>query len=328
MVEVKNVTKTYGKKMALKGVSFSVEKGEILGFLGVNGAGKSTTLNIISGYISPNEGDVLVNGESVVEDPVKARKNLGYLPEVPPLYLDMTVLAYLKFCYDLKKIKSKTKVDHITEICKKLDILDVNGRLLKNLSKGYRQRVGLAAALLGEPQVIILDEPSVGLDPRQVVEMRALITDLGKKHTVILSSHILSEVQEICSRIIIINGGSIVADESTDSIIQKLSCKSQIALQAEGDNERVLDVLKGVEGICEVRSVKNIEGSIFEYILQLDDLPDLLVRKNIFLALAKSSLPILDMHSCNTSLENVFLKLTGPKLLDKGKTESAGKVTD
>ncbi len=317
MVEVQGITKTYGNKKAVKGITFSVEKGEILGFLGVNGAGKSTTLNIITGYICPNEGDVIIDGKSVVEEPVKARGGLGYLPEVPPLYLDMTVLAYLKFCCELKKVKSKSKLDHIAEICKRLNILDVKGRLLKNLSKGYRQRVGLAAALLGEPQVIILDEPSVGLDPRQVVEMRDLIKELGKKHTVVLSSHILSEVQEICSRIIIINDGSIVADEPTASIVQKLSCKSQIVLEVEGEEEKVLNILKGVEGVSGVNSSKNIEENIFEYVLQLGDLSDISVRKNIFFALAKGSFPIVDMHSYNTSLENVFLSLTESKPLNK-----------
>ena len=310
MIEVKKISKTYGSKKAVKEVSFSVKQGEILGFLGVNGAGKSTTLNMITGYVCPSSGDVVVDGDSVIEDPLKAKKKIGYLPELPSLYLDMTVLSYLKFCCDIKKIKLKNKLDYINNVCKKLDILDVQKRIIKNLSKGYKQRVGLAAALLGEPPVIVLDEPSVGLDPRQVVEMRALIKELGKKHTVILSSHILSEVQEICSRILIINNGVIVADESTENVVQKLSSKGQISLKVEGPNEKVSTLLESVEGICEVTTKGNAGENIFEYNLSFGNLPELQVRKNIFFALSKNGFPLLDICASDSSLESLFLMLT------------------
>ena len=217
MIEVKNLTKRYGSNLALNHIHFSLEEGTILGFLGPNGAGKSTTMNIITGYLSPTEGSITVDGFDTLENPLEAKKRIGYLPEIPPLYTDMTVKEYLNFMYDLKKVKLPRK-EHIAEICSLVKIDDVYGRLIANLSKGYRQRVGIAQALLGNPPVLILDEPTVGLDPKQIIEIRNLIKSLGRKHTVILSSHILSEVQAVCERVIVINRGSIVADGTPDSL--------------------------------------------------------------------------------------------------------------
>ena len=310
MVEVKNLVKKYGNIKALDDISFSVKKGEILGFLGDNGAGKSTTLNIITGYLYPSKGTVTVDGENVLENPLKARKKIGYLPEIPPLYLDMTVFSYLKFVYDLKKVRNENKEEHIKKTCNKVGILDVRKRLIKNLSKGYKQRVGLASALLGDPPIIILDEPSVGLDPRQVVQMRALIKSLGKEHTVILSSHILSEIQEICSRILIINNGKIVADDSTDGILKNLSQKNSVLIEVEGKKEKVLNVLGKIDGITKILDTVEKENNVFEYTLSCGDIPENIVKKNVFFSLAKESLPILSMKNIESNLENVFLELT------------------
>ena len=321
MVEVKNLVKRYGNIKALDDISFSVKKGEILGFLGDNGAGKSTTLNIITGYLYPGKGTVTIDGEDVLENPLKARKKIGYLPEIPPLYLDMTVLSYLKFVFDLKKIKTKNKEEHVEKTCQEVGILDVKKRLIKNLSKGYKQRVGLASALLGEPPIIILDEPSVGLDPRQVVQMRELIKNLGKEHTVILSSHILSEVQEICSRILIINKGKIVANDSTDGILKNLSRKDSILIEVEGDKEKVLALLGKIDGIAKILDTIEKENGVFEYTLSFGDIPKNTVKKNIFFSLAKESLPILNMKNIESNLENVFLELTDSKASGNLKQE-------
>ena len=217
MIEVKHITKSYGRRSALDDVSFKIDEGDVLGFLGANGAGKSTTMNIITGYISSDSGEVLINGKSILDDPTEAKKNIGYLPEIPPLYNDMTVEKYLKFMFDLKKVRLPMK-EHINSICDKVGITDVKGRIIKHLTKGYRQRVGLAQALLGDPPVLILDEPTVGLDPAQIIEMRKLIKELGEKHTIILSSHVLSEVQAVCDKIIIINNGKIAAQGVTDEL--------------------------------------------------------------------------------------------------------------
>ena len=217
MIEVRNLTKQYGSKKAVDNISFTVNDGEILGFLGPNGAGKSTTMNMLTGYISSTSGEALINGINILDEPMKAKKEIGYLPELPPLYLDMTVKEYLSFVYDLKKCKIP-KQAHLEEICKLVKISDVYNRVIKHLSKGYKQRVGMAQALIGNPKILILDEPTVGLDPKQILDIRNLIKRLGKKHTVILSSHILSEIQAVCDRIVIINQGVIAADDTTENL--------------------------------------------------------------------------------------------------------------
>ena len=217
MIEVKHLTKQYGDKLAVNDISFTVEDGEILGLLGPNGAGKSTTMNMLTGYISSTSGQALINGIDILEDPIKAKAQIGYLPELPPLYLDMTVMGYLNFVYDLKKCKLPRR-SHLKDVCNLCRISDVSGRVIKHLSKGYRQRVGLAQALINNPPILILDEPTVGLDPKQIIEIRTLVKKLGKKHTVILSSHILTEVQEVCDRVVIINHGQIAANDTIDNL--------------------------------------------------------------------------------------------------------------
>ena len=230
MIEVKNLTKYYGDHLAVDNVSFNVEEGEILGLLGPNGAGKSTTMNMLTGYISSSSGQALINGIDILEDPIRAKANIGYLPELPPLYLDMTVMGYLNFVYDLKKCKLPRK-SHLKEICSLCKIDDVANRIIKHLSKGYRQRVGLAQALVNNPPVLILDEPTVGLDPKQIIEIRTLMKKLGKRHTMILSSHILTEIQAVCDRVVIINKGKVAANDTTENLSKSISSSHRITVR-------------------------------------------------------------------------------------------------
>lgn len=313
MVEVKNLVKRYGDKLAVDHVSFTVNKGEILGFLGPNGAGKSTTMNIITGYLSSTSGTVTIDGCEILEDPKGAKSKIGYLPEIPPLYQDMTVKRYLEFVYDLKKV-TLPKQEHLAEVCKVTKISDVYNRVIKNLSKGYRQRVGLAQALIGNPPVIILDEPTVGLDPKQIIEMRNLIRGLGKKHTVILSSHVLSEIQAVCDRIVVINHGKLVADENTTDITTNLTGAKRIQLHIDGDERTVLPALRNVDGVSRVRKVMQTVDGFNEYIIE--SLPDNDVRKAIFYAMASINCPIVMMRNAEMSLEDAFLKITSGADID------------
>ncbi|MFR4476296.1 MAG: ABC transporter ATP-binding protein [Ruminococcus callidus] len=237
MIEVKHLTKQYGDNLAVNDISFTVEDGEILGLLGPNGAGKSTTMNMLTGYISSTSGQALINGIDILEDPIKAKAQIGYLPELPPLYLDMTVMGYLNFVYDLKKCKLPRR-SHLKDVCNLCRISDVSGRVIKHLSKGYRQRVGLAQALINNPPILILDEPTVGLDPKQIIEIRTLVKKLGKKHTVILSSHILSEVQEVCDRVVIINHGQIAANDTIDNLSKAVSGVNRLVVRINGPKTR------------------------------------------------------------------------------------------
>ena len=267
MIEVKNLTKRYGDKLAVNDISFSVEDGEILGFLGPNGAGKSTTMNMLTGYISSTSGQALINGVDILEDPIKAKENIGYLPELPPLYQDMTVKGYLNFVYDLKKCKMPRKA-HLRDVCDLCKVTDVQDRIIKHLSKGYRQRVGMAQALVGNPKVLILDEPTVGLDPKQILEIRTLIKKLGKNHTVILSSHILPEIQAVCDRIIIINKGVVVADDTTDNLSRNITTDHRLTLRVEGKKDEIVKALRNIEGIKYVRADMEREPGVFEYELE------------------------------------------------------------
>lgn len=310
MVEVKNLVKKYGDQIALDNVSFTAETGEILGFLGPNGAGKSTTMNIITGYISSSSGTVTVDGCEILDDPAGAKSKIGYLPEIPPLYIDMTVRKYLEFMFNLKKVRLPKK-EHIDEVCAVVKIRDVQDRLIKNLSKGYKQRVGLAQALLGNPPVLILDEPTVGLDPKQIIEMRNLIKGLGKKHTVILSSHVLSEVQATCDRIIIINRGKLVADSKTSSLSNTLSNTNSLLLHIIGSPSGVTAALRSVEGVARVEKGRQVsEDGCYEYVVTTDRDND--PSKGIFYAMAKNNSPIVLMRSNELSLEEAFLRLTEP----------------
>ncbi|MBR2714970.1 MAG: ATP-binding cassette domain-containing protein [Ruminococcus sp.] len=302
MVEVKNLTKSYGYLKAVDNISFTVDSGEILGFLGPNGAGKSTTMNIITGYLSSTSGTVTVDGSEILENPKEAKKKIGYLPEIPPLYPDMTVKAYLEFMFDIKKVKLP-KSEHIKEVMTVVKILDVKDRVIKHLSKGYRQRVGFAQALLGNPPVLILDEPTVGLDPKQIIEFRTLIRGLGKKHTVIFSSHVLSEVSAICDRVVVISNGKIVADAKTNELSTVLSGKAQLVLEVEGSASAVSSALNDVYGVKKVSLV-----GANRYTVDYDNTVD--IRKGVFNALSSAGLTILEMRNGGMSLEESFLQLT------------------
>ena len=316
MIEVKHLTKFYGSKRAVNDISFRVNEGEILGFLGPNGAGKSTTMNILTGYISSSDGEVLINGVDILDEPTTAKKSIGYLPELPPLYLDMTVREYLSFVYDLKKCRLP-KQAHLEEVCSLVKINDVYDRMIKNLSKGYKQRVGMAQALVGNPPILILDEPTVGLDPKQIIDIRNLIKKLGKKHTVILSSHILSEIQAVADRIIIINKGEIVADDTMDNITRSASGELQYTARIAGVND-VSEVILAVTEIPGVKSCESIgskeEGSIdFEISVHENsdirrELFDCIVEHNLHLVGQKWYL--IGLKSNEMTLEDIFLKLT------------------
>ena len=268
MIEVKNLTKRYGTNTALNNVSFTVEEGTIVGFLGPNGAGKSTTMNIITGYLSATSGSVTVQGKNTLENPNEVKKLIGYLPELPPLYMDMTVKEYLNFMYELKGVKLDRK-QHIGEICRLTKIDNVYNRLIGNLSKGYKQRVGIAQALLGNPPVLILDEPTVGLDPKQIIEIRNLIKSLGRNHTIILSSHILPEVQAVCERVIVMNNGCLVADGATDTLAHDLSAEHRIIARIDGPESEILQAILGMEHIVEVYSLGEKEKGVFEAFITL-----------------------------------------------------------
>lgn len=308
MIEVKNLTKFYGDKKAVDNISFKVNKGEILGFLGPNGAGKSTTMNMLTGYISSSSGQVLINGTDILEDPIKAKKNIGYLPEIPPLYVDMTVYEYLNFMYDLKKCRQPRKA-HLKDVCELCRITDVENRIIKNLSKGYRQRVGLAQALVGNPPVLILDEPTVGLDPKQIIEIRTLIKKLGKAHTVILSSHILSEIQAVCDRIIIINKGVLAADGTADSISQNITNKHRMTARIEGaDKKTISDAVKTIKGVKYVRADMEREKNIYDYDIESEPGTD--IRRDLNNLCRSKNWNILMLQLSELTLEDIFLKIT------------------
>lgn len=302
MIEVQHVTKRYGAVKALDDISFTADSGEVVGLLGPNGAGKSTTMNIITGYLSAGEGNVLIDGVDILEHPKQAKAKIGYLPEIPPLYVDMTVRRYLEFIFDLKKVRLPKK-EHLSEVMTIVKISDVENRVIRNLSKGYRQRVGLAAALLGNPPVLILDEPTVGLDPKQIIDIRKLIKSLGKKHTIIFSSHVLSEVSAVCDRIVMINNGKIVADAATDKLSESISGEGILALEVEGAVSAVRDAIGTVDGVKRVS-----KGGGNSYTVEYESGVD--VRRGIFNALAKAGCPILMMRSGGLTLEESFLKLT------------------
>lgn len=306
MIEVQNLSKHYGDKAAVNNISFTANDGEILGFLGPNGAGKSTTMNMLTGYISSTSGKALINGIDILEDPIKAKKNIGYLPELPPLYMDMTVKEYLNFIYDLKKCKLP-RVSHLKDICGLVKIDHVYNRVIRNLSKGYRQRVGVAQALVGNPPVLILDEPTVGLDPKQIIEIRTLIKKLGKNHTVILSSHILSEVQAVCDKIIVINEGRIVADDTETNLSDKLTGAHILTAKIEGEYESVAKKVLAIEGVEVCRQVNENEG-VIEYRIETEEGRD--IRRELFNAMAENGTPILELRSAELSLEDIFLRLT------------------
>ncbi len=315
MVEVKNLVKSYGNIDAVKDISFTASVGEVLGFLGPNGAGKSTTMNIIAGYLSATSGTVTIDGYDIVDDAKEAKKRIGYLPELPPVYQDMTVKKYLNFMYELKKV-TLPKEEHLAEIMKLCGIDAIGDRIIRNLSKGYRQRVGVAQALVGNPPVIILDEPTVGLDPKQIIEMRTLIKNLGKKHAVIFSSHVLSEVSAVCDRIVVISQGEIAADEATDKIAYMQSNEMRLLLTVEGNSATVISAISSVDGVTKVRRGDRQSDEVCDYSVEYKKDTD--IRRGVFRVLAKAGCPILQMRDAGMSLEEMFLTLTTPTYQSKG----------
>ena len=307
MIEIQNVTKRYGKKVAVNQVSFTINKGEILGFLGRNGAGKTTTMNILTGYISSSEGTVTVDGYDILQNPREVKKKIGYLPEQPPLYMDMTVDEYLDFACSIKGIH-KNRKQHVQEISELVKIADVHNRLIKNLSKGYKQRVGLAQALIGNPEILILDEPTVGLDPMQILEIRNLIKELGKEHTIILSSHILPEVADVCERLVIINKGEIVAQDTLANLTKGVGETSRLSVRIAGAEREILDALKTIEGVRYVETSGSREEGAYDFVLESDRQCD--IRIPMFHTLSHINAPILMLKTMDLTLEDIFLQLT------------------
>ncbi len=307
MIEVSGLSKRYGNYLAVKDVNFSIKKGEVVGFLGPNGAGKSTIMNILTGYLSLTQGKVTIDEYDITENPEAAKRRIGYLPEIPPLYTDMKVKEYLYFVFDLKKVKFPKK-PHINEIMRLVNIEHVSNRLIKNLSKGYRQRVGFAQALIVNPDVLILDEPTVGLDPQQIIEIRNLILKLGKNHTIILSSHILSEIQAVCERIIIINRGEIIADDLQDNLSAKLSTEHSLVARVICDEKDMLAALKTVKGVKDVVSLGKKESGAYDFEIIPEEGAD--VRAGISGRVAERKKQLLFLTSNRLTLEQIFLKLT------------------
>lgn len=305
MIEVKNLVKKYGDHTAVDHLSFTVEKGQIYGFLGPNGAGKSTTMNIMTGYLGATDGEVLINGHDILKEPEAAKKSIGYLPELPPLYMDMTVMEYLKFSTELKKIKKEDREAEIEKALKLVKLADVQDRLIKNLSKGYKQRVGLAQAILGFPEIIILDEPTVGLDPKQIIEIRELIRELAKEHTVILSSHILAEIREVCDYIMIISKGKLVASDTPEHLEELMNGSDTIHIETRAEEETVREILSGLKDIEDVTYTQ--ENEILKAEVKTKERKD--IREAIFSAFAEAQCPLLTLQKTTVSLEEVFLEI-------------------
>lgn len=317
MIEVKNLVKKYGSHLAVDNLSFTVEQGQIYGFLGPNGAGKSTTMNIMTGYIGATSGEVLINGYDILKEPERAKESIGYLPEMPPLYTDMTVMEYLKFVAELKKIPKKAIAESVDDVVEMVQLEDVKLRLIKNLSKGYKQRVGLAQAILGFPEIIILDEPMVGLDPKQIIEIRELIRELAENHTVILSSHILAEVREVCDHIMIISKGKLVASDTPENLEKLLDKTETITLEVEAEPEVVEQVLESMEKdmTWEIKSAG--EGVVVVVIkTQEEDL-----RKELSRALALADCQLLTLKRETATLEDIFLELTEAQPVEETQEE-------
>ncbi|BCJ93438.1 ABC transporter ATP-binding protein [Anaerocolumna cellulosilytica] len=308
MIEVKNLTKKYGEHLAVDNLSFTVDKGQILGFLGPNGAGKSTTMNILTGYISATDGTVLIDGHDIFEEPEEAKKSIGYLPEIPPLYQDMTVREYLNFVADIKQVKKSEKATMLTQIMGMTKIADVSERLIKQLSKGYKQRVGLAQSIVGFPDVLILDEPTVGLDPMQIIEIRDLIKELSKKHTIILSSHILSEISAICDRVMIINKGRLLVSDTPDNLSKHIGGSNGLHLKVKGEKDVIKKALGNIDDIAKIDFDSSEADGFVKFTAYSAEDKD--IREKVFYALSDARCPIMDMKSTSMSLEDIFLEVT------------------
>lgn len=314
MIEISNLVKKYGDHVAVDNLSLTIEPGKIYGLLGPNGAGKSTTMNILTGYIGATSGTVKINGYDILNQPEEAKKCVGYLPELPPLYMDMTVAEYLKFVAELKKIEKKKRKEMINDAMEMTGVYDVSERLIKNLSKGYRQRVGFAQAVLGYPQIIILDEPTVGLDPKQIIEIRELIKKLGENHTVILSSHILTEISAVCDHVFIISKGKLVASDATENLINLMSTEQNIDIIAKCDEAVARQVIENISDVKEVKFEQPEEDDTVKFVVRAQKGCD--IREGLFKAFCDRNITLLEMHSAVKSLEDVFLELTG-----EGETE-------
>lgn len=308
MIKVENVTKRYGDKLAVNNISFEVKEGEIVGFLGRNGAGKTTTMNIITGYISSTAGTASVDGFDILRDPMEVKKRIGYLPEKPPIYFGMTIDEYLRFCCDIKKVDRRKQSPHIQDICELVGIPHMRKRLIKNLSKGYKQRVGLAQSLIGNPQVLILDEPTIGLDPRQIIEIRQLIKDLGRSHTIILSSHILTEVSDVCHRVIIIDKGKIVAKDTLENLARDVKSITRMTVRVADGNNDVRRSIHDLHGVKYVESLGSKEMGSVDYLIECEKDTD--IRRDVFNLLARMGRPILMLKPMDVSLEDIFLEVT------------------
>lgn len=308
MIELVNVVKRYGEHVALEGINFKIERGEVVGFLGPNGAGKSTTMNILTGYISATEGSIKIDDIDVLKNPEEAKKRIGYLPEIPPLYVDMTVEEYLRFVHRIKKVKTDAITESMERIMALVKISHVKNRLIKNLSKGYKQRVGLAQALIGDPEVLVLDEPTVGLDPKEIIEIRNLIQQIGKKRTVILSSHILSEVSAVCDRILIINKGKIVATGTPEELSKMINNTNKVVLRVKGENKAIIDTIKKVQGVKLVKGQGSHEEGTVDVLVEGEAGID--IRESMFLSLSKAGFIILMMKGKDVDLEEIFLQVT------------------
>ena len=333
MIEVKNLVKRYGNHAAVNDLSFTVETGKVVGFLGPNGAGKSTTMNMITGYIAPTEGEVLIDGIDIMDEPELAKKNIGYLPEIPPLYPDLKVREYLSFVAELKKVSKKDRDIEVHKIMSKTKTLDVSERLIKHLSKGYKQRVGLAGAMMGNPDILILYEPTVGLDPSQIIEMRELIRELSKNHTVLLSSHIMQEISAVCDEIIIINEGKMITKDTPENITKKMVDTNGVHVVVKGDKTKLKEALRTISGIKNVsydndKDTEEDTTGLTIYCAEDED-----IRVDLFYALAKAECPLIEMNKLDTSLEDAFLALTrggskqyGGRKLKKLKSEKKDKA--
>mgnify|MGYP002511341448 FL=1 len=320
MIEVKNLVKRYGDRNVVDHLSFTVEKGQIVGFLGPNGAGKSTTMNIITGYISPTEGEVTVNGYDIYDEPEKVKASIGYLPEQPPLYPDMKVGEYLNFVSNLKGVKSSDKEKTVRKVMRATKIQDVSERLIKHLSKGYKQRVGLAGAMIGDPEILILDEPTVGLDPKQILEIRNLIRELSKEHTILLSSHIMQEVSAVCNQIMIINQGKMILSDVPENIPGHIAQTNDLTFKAKGNKDLIKSIIEKIEYITYSKVLGTGEAEVYQ--IELSSPAEFDPREEIFYAFAEAKCPILEMNLKVPTLEEVFLRLTG-----EGTRQYGGKMT-
>ena len=307
MIEVKNITKRYGKAVAVENISFTIEDGEIVGLLGPNGAGKSTTMNILTGFLEQTEGEVIIDGFDTLKKPKKAKKEIGYMPEGVPLYTDLTVKEFVTYMAEIKQVEKKSRKEKVEKIIEQTGLKDVEKKLIKNLSRGYKQRVSMAGALVGEPKILILDEPTVGLDPKQITEIRNLIKELGKTHTIILSSHILSEVSQICNKVVIINKGKIVAVDTPENLENKVNNNNCIYVMVEDTENKVEEIKDKIKGVKKIELVEENKDGTKQYLIEAEK--DIDIRKTIFSEFAKENITIFEMKKADTTLEDAFMKL-------------------